>query len=345
MTRFRLLADDLTGALDSAAKFCPAFGPVPVAWADDVLAPVLALDSFTRDVDAATARARVAALAPALATAEMVYKKLDSLLRGHVAVEIAACQRAGIFDAVVIAPAFPAQGRITRDGRQLAHGSDVGVDLVGDLAEQGIPVARRRPGDDLPPGVSFWDAETDADLAAIAGLERRRVLWCGTAGLAGALSHALSPHRGPPPGAAALPRPIVALVGSDHPVAKTQLSACAARVVLAGNTEEIPDGAAVHVAIPPGTGRAEAAERIAAAFMELIARLDRPGTLVVTGGETLRRVCVALGAGALAVDGEIAPGVPVSRLLGGRWDGLRVVSKSGAFGDTGLLARLLQGSA
>jgi uncharacterized protein YgbK (DUF1537 family) len=344
MTRFRLLADDLTGALDSAAKFCPAFGAVPVAWADDVSVPVLALDSFTRDADAATARSRVETMAPALAGAALAFKKLDSLLRGHVAVEIAACLRAGKFDAVVIAPAFPAQGRITRDGRQLAHGADVGVDLAGDLANQGIPVARRRPGDDLPPGVSFWDAETDGDLDAIAGLERRRVLWCGTAGLAGALARALPARPGAAAGAT-LARPIVALVGSDHPVAQTQLSACAARVVLAGNGEKIPDGAAVHVAIPPGTGRAEAAERIAAAFDRLIARMDRPGTLVVTGGETLRKICAGLGAAGLVVEGEIAPGVPVSRLLGGRWDGLRVVSKSGAFGDTGLLARLLQGSA
>ena len=43
------------------------------------------------------------------------------------------------------------------------------------------------------------------------------------------------------------------------------------------------------------------------------------------------------------VDGEVAAGVPASRLSGGRWDGLRVVSKSGAFGDAGLLARLLEG--
>jgi D-threonate/D-erythronate kinase len=35
------------------------------------------------------------------------------------------------------------------------------------------------------------------------------------------------------------------------------------------------------------------------------------------------------------------PGIPTSVLRGGVWDGLRIVSKSGAFGDAGLLARLL----
>ena len=335
MTRFRLLADDLTGALDTAAKFYPMLGPVAVAWAEDAALPVLALDSATREADAATARARVGALAPALAGADLAFKKLDSLLRGHTAAEIAACAACGAFNAVVIAPAFPAQGRITRGGRQLAHGHDVGVDLAAQLAAEGVPVARRRPGDDLPPGVSLWDAETEADLAAIATRRRGRVLWCGTAGLAGALV------TGTTPLVAALPRPVVALIGSEHPIARAQVAACRTRVTLPAGA--VADGAAVTVALPPDTPREEAARRIAAAFAVLLAGMDKPGTLIVAGGETLRAVCAALDAGGLVVDGEVAAGVPASRLSGGRWDGLRIVSKSGAFGDAGLLARLLEG--
>lgn len=343
MTRFRLLADDLTGALDSAARFCPMFGPVPVAWADDPAETVLALDSMTRDANAGAARVRADELAPALAGAELAFKKLDSLLRGHVALEVAACQRAGRFDAVVIAPAFPAQGRITRDGRQLAHGSDVGLDIGRAFADEGIHLAHRRPGDDLPPGVSLWDAETDDDLMEIAAMRRRRVLWCGTAGLAGALARQEFAPRPAPQ--IALARPIVALIGSDHPVALAQLAACHMRVVLGVAAAEIVDGAAVSVALPAGTDRALAAGLIGAEFAQVLARLPRPGTLVVTGGETLRRVCAALDARGLVVEGELAPGVPVSRLAGGRWDGARIVSKSGAFGDARLLARLLEGTA
>jgi uncharacterized protein YgbK (DUF1537 family) len=115
------------------------------------------------------------------------------------------------------------------------------------------------------------------------------------------------------------------------------------RVLLAGDGAVPADGAVVTVAVAEGTGRAEAARLIADGFAALLARLGRPGTLVVAGGETLRAVCTALDAHGLAVDGEVAAGVPTSRLLGGRWDGIRVVSKSGAFGDTGLLARLLEG--
>ncbi len=338
MTRFRLLADDLTGALDSAAAFCTAFGPVPVAWTDDAEAPVLALDSASRDVDATTARARVAALASALAGADLAFKKFDSLLRGHVAAEIAACMAAGHWDAVVVAPAFPAQGRITRHGRQLAHGSDVGADLARALSELGIPVAHRQHGDDLPPGVSLWDAESDADLDSIAALERRRVLWCGSAGLAGALARRDGASR---PTATDLRRPVVVLVGSDHPVALGQMAACGGPLHSA--TPDIGHGAVVTVSIPPDTARADAAMLIAAGFAEMLARIEPPGTLIVVGGETLRAVCIALDAGGLTVDGEVTAGVATSRLRGGRWDGLRIVSKSGAFGDAGLLARLLGG--
>ncbi len=48
----RLLADDLTGALDSAARFVPLVGPVPVVWAGPIPSGTVAIDSGTRDMDA-----------------------------------------------------------------------------------------------------------------------------------------------------------------------------------------------------------------------------------------------------------------------------------------------------
>ena len=100
--------------------------------------------------------------------------------------------------------------------------------------------------------------------------------------------------------------------------------------------------AAVAVVAPPGADRLTVGRHIAAAFATLLMFLDRPGTLFVAGGEMLRQVCDCLGAERLDVDGEIVRGVPASILRGGRWDGLRVISKSGAFGDAGLLLRLLR---
>jgi len=49
-----------------------------------------------------------------------------------------------------------------------------------------------------------------------------------------------------------------------------------------------------------------------------------------------------LGAQALRVTGRLAPGLPRSVLRGGRWDGVTIISKSGAFGPPGLWRDLLQ---
>jgi hypothetical protein len=47
----RLIADDLTGALDSAAEFVGLFGPIPVYWAGGIpqhLPASATLDTGTR---------------------------------------------------------------------------------------------------------------------------------------------------------------------------------------------------------------------------------------------------------------------------------------------------------
>jgi uncharacterized protein YgbK (DUF1537 family) len=303
----RLLADDLTGALDSAARFVPLTGPLPIVWHDAGVPGSAAIDSGTRDLAEAAAGTRIAQFAPLLQGADIAFKKIDSLLRGHVALELAACMR--FFDYCVLAPAFPFQGRVTRGGRQLFHAGDTWHDT----------------GVTLP---DMRDAEADTDLDTIVADGRAltgRVLWCGTGGLAGALAD----HRPVP--RPSLPPPILALIGSDHPVSRAHVAAVPA------------DRRAAVVAcdLPPNTDRLAAREHIRATFAATLRQTERPGTLFVTGGETLRDLCSELGATRLEVDGELEPGVPTSILRGGSWDGQRIVSKSGAFGDAGFLARLL----
>ncbi|GGF72561.1 hypothetical protein GCM10007301_35460 [Azorhizobium oxalatiphilum] len=361
MTAVRLIADDLTGALDAAISFVAPGQHIPVYWHRPPAgaAPAsLALDSGTREADGASARRALTGLVRDLPRDRnaLFYAKLDSLLRGQAAAEIAGWMEALAPTRCIIAPAFPHHGRITSGGIQhlCRDGArhPVGADLTAGLAAEGHAVRLCRPGDPVPDGISLWDAETDADLAAIAAAARTcpgTTLWCGSGGLAVALAGVSGRAEVAP---AQLPRPLLGLFGTDHSVTRTQLSACGDAVLAL--TDGGPASArtlADHMtargvvlatlSLPDGTPRETAAARIAEEFARVLEQMTPPATLVVSGGETLRGLCLALGAERLDLYGQIEAGVPCSILRGGRFDGVHVVSKSGAFGAPSLLRRLI----
>lgn len=359
MTSVRLVADDLTGALDTGAALLGLAGRLPAYWADVIpseLPPSAVLDGGTRELDRAEAVARASVLASSLAGADIAYRKVDSLLRGHALAEVAATFRSGAWAHGVFAPAFPAQGRVTRGGRQFALGegglwSAVSGDLPAALRLEGVPASLVRPDGDLPAGIGVFDAGDDEDLGRVVETALwcgGPVLWCGSGGLAGALARGADPSPLP-----ALRPPILGVFGSDQPATERQLDACGpwrTRLAAGGREGTLrvaarleADGAAlVSFELPDGLSRDAAAAAIRAAIEPLVAYLPAPGTLVVAGGETLRAVCETLGARRLDLIGSVTPGVPRSVLCGGRWDGVEIVSKSGAFGRPHLLLDLLR---
>src|SRR5437764_2031839 len=122
-----VLADNLTGAAESAA----AFGRVADAWVVLGTDPstdrfpdgdLVALDTHTRYAEPQRAAEVLRRCASAYPNTH-VYKKIDSMLRGNIAVEVAAVLEA--VDAAtdssgttiaLVAPAFPAIGCTTVDG-------------------------------------------------------------------------------------------------------------------------------------------------------------------------------------------------------------------------------------
>ncbi|MDH5540859.1 MAG: hypothetical protein OEY03_15760, partial [Rhizobacter sp.] len=75
MSGLFLVADDLTGALDSAASFCGRLGPIPV-WLDlpqGSMPAHAAVDLATRDADAAFALQAMTGAAPQLARADIAF--------------------------------------------------------------------------------------------------------------------------------------------------------------------------------------------------------------------------------------------------------------------------------
>jgi D-threonate/D-erythronate kinase len=130
-TPILIIADDLTGAADSAGQFRQAgFSAVVlarparhrVAW---LHAQVVSLNLNTRDASPAAVRRiweRQAPTIRALAQGALVYQKIDSTLRGHAAFEVRLLLDLLGAAAAIIAPAFPKLGRHTRDGVHRVHG-------------------------------------------------------------------------------------------------------------------------------------------------------------------------------------------------------------------------------
>jgi D-threonate/D-erythronate kinase len=363
VTIVRIVADDLTGALDAAAPLVGLAGPLPVLW--DADAATQARGSFALDAESRDRRAPAEHWLAALQGADLAYKKIDSLLRGRTIEEIPACLESGYFASAVIAPAFPAQQRITREGRQYwraapsAAWQPVEVELMAELQRRGVPV-RHAPssGDITGRGFFLCDAIDEEDLAATVHAGRgltAPLLWIGTAGLARALAGPSAPA-----GLTALPTPLLLVIGSHHPVTLAQVAQLAAHAASAATTIRLDSAdlaaaveslaaalatqrrAALVFALPDGTG-AEIAGPLFDRVMALaIERVPLPRSLVVTGGATLFRLARALEARSLLVRGELMPGIAVSRLEGGRWPGATVLSKSGAFGAPDLLVRWWQ---
>jgi uncharacterized protein YgbK (DUF1537 family) len=83
-------------------------------------------------------------------------------------------------------------------------------------------------------------------------------------------------------------------------------------------------------------------------FAELAARIitqrarDSIAGIVVTGGDGARALVDALGATGITLRDEVEVGVPMGTLVGGRAEGLPVVTKAGGFGTDDVLVRAVQ---
>ena len=343
-----LVADDLTGALDSAVAFAEAGlscrvarrpGDIAVAMAADC--DVLAVSTASREASEAAAREAVAEVFDAFAAGppRLVFKKIDSRLKGHVAAETGvAAARAGLGRALV-APAIPAQGRYTVHGRLEGTGVALPIDIAAQFA-----------GSDL--ALEVPDARTAADLniALDAALTGGKVLLVGAAGLAAALARRLGPGRGAR--MLALPAPLLLAVGSRDPITLAQVEAVrAAGLVdmLPAPDGEIDGTPPAHgdrpllVLMTAGGGQLDvrtAAARFARSAANVVAPLS-PATLFCCGGETTDAILAALGVGVLDLEGELLPGIPVSRMVvHGRT--MRLVTKSGGFGLPDTLSSVVQ---
>lgn len=135
-----VIADDLTGAADTGVQFCPVFGPVHLTGegCKDLTLPepqagALAIYTSSRHLEPEGAAKRVRCvtaqvlrLAPGL-----IYKKIDSCLRGNLGTEIDALLLETSATASFVAPAFPELGRTTENDIHRVGGIPVAETEIG----------------------------------------------------------------------------------------------------------------------------------------------------------------------------------------------------------------------
>ncbi|MFC8193858.1 4-hydroxythreonine-4-phosphate dehydrogenase PdxA [Streptomyces sp. NPDC057298] len=388
--RVLALADDLSGAAETAVALgVPGrivLGPAPLdphAYSEAVV-----VDLDCRSLPAADAARRVREALQAAPPDVLVLKKADSLLRGNLAAETAACADGA--EGVVVATALPALGRTVRGG--VVHLDGVPLHTtdawraestapppsisaaLGDAARTTLVPLEAVRGDALPSVLRaairagrfpVCDTETDADLDLIAGAALAcgpGVRLMGTSGLVAAVGRLLRRTDGAsaattagqaapaPVGGHRRRRPLLVVVGTADPSAPAQIAQLAERG--ARHVSVSPDVLDSGVLSPPGAPDADgvtvlsidsgpgirpgSARRLVSALARLAADRAGDADLVLTGGETARRVLDALGVAHLTPLGQIHHGA-VHALTP---DGRHVVTRPGSFGDTDSLLRI-----
>lgn len=274
MPQMLIIADDLSGAADCAIACSVSGLSAAVVFGDlhgKISTDVLSIDADTRNLEPHLAAQQTVALlrkyiggyAPAKDL--LLFKKVDSTLRGNVGAELAAMLelRRGISLSrqrivAVMAPAFPAGGRTTVEGRQLVYGKPLHesetwqlhaapcptriptmVQLAG-MRPATLPLSLVRSHTDglrqamaqlaVAADVLICDAETDDDLRAIATASMvlgRETIWSGSAGLAYHLPLAAGLSGTAYPASPLASGPTLLVIGSPSSISRKQVDVLA----------------------------------------------------------------------------------------------------------------------
>jgi len=227
-----VIADDFTGACDAAVQFKKQGLETVVLTDAEFLKglkgvfDIVVVDTETRNLTSEEAYRRVRRAVRLLQqnNVKLVYKKIDSTLRGNIGVEINAVMDELNVKAVIVTPAFPDQKRTVINGQLLVNNvpiekTEYAYDPLSPVSDSRISMliekqAKKKVGEihlsqirkdadsivreirsQIKAGkkIIVADAELQSDLEKIARASLAlNVLLCGSAGLASALSSQLS---------------------------------------------------------------------------------------------------------------------------------------------------------
>lgn len=341
-----IIADDLTGALDTGTPFVEAGLKVAVAIGIEAVAEALARDpdvvvintaSRALSADGAARKVQAAIAALGSATPSILFKKIDSRLKGNVAAESLALAEVAGRSRIVVAPAIPDQQRFTVDGAVTGRG-----------VETPLPVRGLFPANALT--LDVYDASTDADLDDLV----RQANWStvvavGARGLGSAFARSLAR---PAAVRAALPVSAKTLFafGSRDPITSDQIAHLAEHRQLAA-IADAPAGelSQEDICELPAVARCSGAltsspEQVVSRFaggIQQVVEKTRPDMLMMGGGDTALAILKALGARVLIPNGEIEAGIPWFQIESVDGPTICCAVKSGGFGTIDSLLKLV----
>ena len=424
-----LIADDLTGGADAGAQFAKTgLSTLLISIQDDHKIDfskyndrdVLVVNTDSRGLSPEKAFSLVSSLLKRYNKEifPIVYKKIDSTLRGNIGYEIDAILKQTNMSVCFIAPSYPEQNRTLVGGILMVGGkplalTEVARDAASPVQESHIQklleqqslhkIGRIDLTDVASSRERLWkvvdeerikgtqiiifDAVTRQDLtnvADVAFVMDRTPLLVGSAGLAEELAKKLSPSK--IEGISYSPRKevkpihhIFIVSGSTSSVTHEQLNRIEKRAEMASfqlnksfiqndeasrqiETDNLflaigksltqghvllkicserilpkdPSDPSIHLQIT------KTLSQIALSALEASKVELHDLALVLIGGDTALGVLNCLEVEGIEIDGELIEGIAMGHLIGGKWNGIRVITKAGAFGKDNALERIVE---
>lgn len=330
-----ILADDLTGALDCAAPFAGRGLHTEIVLDLDAIGSalqakpaVLSVNLGSREVEAQAAREATAVTLSSLPSDIVLFKKIDSRLKGNIAAELDATP----FHLALVAPAIPDFGRNVRRGHVEGFGLDKPLNIADTL---GVHAGRSIIPDTL--------SQADMSAALATGRDAGADLLVGARGLAEALACHMTGRQVAEP-AFPEPGPALFVIGSRDPITLAQVEELRQSVVLdyiaapGGRTERIgplQHSVTLVQATPDGKDDPPllVSDRLAAG---IVPDMTAPvSTLLLSGGATAEAVLKAMNVSRFQLLGECLPGLGLAYI-----DGQCIIAKSGGFGTPGTLREI-----
>jgi uncharacterized protein YgbK (DUF1537 family) len=394
LKKFLIIADDFTGANDTGVQLKKRGLKTNTVFSADALKKdnlsyVIDTESRALKPDEAYEKVNSTAKKIDFSNFDFIYKKVDSTLRGNIPEEIKAICDIYNPEVIIFDPAFPENKRIVLNTNLMVNGikvedteiskdprNPVHESSILKLMENGLKKNAkhynldeiRKNSIDFSNGEIFtFDTENNDDFKNIisaAVKSNKKILWCGSAGLANAIINFIYPTN-----------PVLSIIGSISDVSRKQ----AEYVLNHGGFEvkldiaSILEGKSIDSYVDEAVNSLKAGrdtmvvsaparddynkaveygkkigisgdevskftQNVLGKVTEKILSKANVSGMFITGGDTAISIINSLNIDSVEILYEVMPGIPLNKVNSGKHNGMKIITKAGAFGKEDALS-------